>query len=133
MFVYGIPCNIDDLAYMPSTLTADYYADSQLLIFPSYTKPVCLNAHGNPSSEFWIAAKRIIAEPHKTHSVTLEHPYLTDDEGDAIVMLQELHPRREPGWYYMPIVISRADVPPTQEFSIAELQAALAQIQSTPV
>ncbi len=111
MFVYGIMCDMADLAYLDARLTADYYADNHLLIFPTYTRPTCMNAHGNPSAVFWDAAKPILSKPNAVHEVSLEHPYLSEEEGDAIAMIQELHPGtgRGPSWYYAPVVVSRTD------------------------
>jgi hypothetical protein len=100
---------MDDLAYLDSQLTADYYADNRLLIFPAYTRPTCMNAHGNPNAIFWDTVKSILATSNVVREVILEHPYLSEEEGDAVAMIQELHPGQEPSWYYAPVVVSRAD------------------------
>lgn len=118
---------------MPTGLSADYYSNYSLLIFPQYSRSTCIHSHGHTTPEYWMTAKKIIAEPTRVHTLDLEHPYLTEDEGDAVTMLQELHPGLEPSWYYVPIVAQTLTpaVMKSVEVNMSELPALLASLNTT--
>ena len=100
MFVYGIRCAPADLTDLPSGATADYYLDYGLLVFPAYTRPTCVK--GKLTPEFWSRVRRVVS--NRVHNVELEHPYLTDDEGEVVSALKYLYPLTGPDWFHIPVV-----------------------------
>ena len=104
MFVYGVPCTPQELlgANIPENLTADYYADWQLLVFPTYTHPTTLRAHtGQLSPEFWHEVRLIIENPRRPRHVEREHPWLTEHESALVGSLG-----RSADWFYMPHTVA---------------------------
>lgn len=102
MFVYGIPCTPQELlsADIPENLTADYYADWQVLCFPAYTVPTTLRTHnGHLSSAFWDEVRLMVESPRRPRNVEREHPWLTELETAVIKSLG-----REATWFYVPAV-----------------------------
>jgi len=109
MYVYGIRCAPADLGDLPSDALADYYLDYGLLVFPAYTRPVCLNSNGKLTQEFWDSVNRLITYPNRVHAVSLEQPFLTDAESAVVKALQERYPRIESDWYHVPKVVQEQE------------------------
>ncbi len=105
MLVYGIRCSPSDLFGFPGPLqtNADYYTDYSLLVFPGYTKPLCLDAYGALTSEFWSTMRRIIEQPKQVRVMDFEQPYITEPEAAIVASLQESYPGLQPEWYYVPV------------------------------
>jgi hypothetical protein len=102
MFVYGVPCSPQDLlsADIPENLTADYYADWQLLVFPAHTQPTALRSHnGQLTPAFWNDVRALIENPRRPRNVEREHPWLNEHEAAVAKSLG-----REPTWFYVPAV-----------------------------
>lgn len=104
MYVYGIRCAPADLGDLPSDALADYYLDYGLLVFPAYTRPVCLQTHGALTKEFWEAVRRLVTLPNRVYAVSLEQPFITDAEAEVVQALKERYPRIEADWYHVPKV-----------------------------
>ena len=104
MFVYGVRCAPNDLMGLPSDANADYYMDYGLLVFPQHTRSTTLQAPGGRlTPDFWHRVRLAVAFPHKTHRAThLEHPWLSEGEGEVVSALQEFYPGLEPDWFYVP-------------------------------
>ena len=102
MLVYGIRCSPSDLFNFPIQANADYYTDYSLLVFPGYTKPLCLDAHGALTPEFWGTMRRIIEQPRRVRVMDFEQPYITETEAAIVASLQESYPGLQPDWYYVP-------------------------------
>lgn len=104
MLVYGVRCSTIDLADLPSDATADFYVDYGLLVFPSYTKTLCLQGHGTLNSRFWRQVQRIVQHAGSVSAMDFEDPWITDDEAAVVTALKEAYPGIEAGWYYVPVV-----------------------------
>jgi hypothetical protein len=115
MYVYGIRCAPADLGDLPSDALADYYLDYGLLVFPTYTRPVCLQARGSLSNEFWDSVRRLITLPNRIYAVSLEHPFISDAESAVVKALQERYPRIEADWYHVPKVAQEQEPSMTVE------------------
>jgi len=104
MLIYGIRCSPDDLSNLPSTTVADYYLDYGLLVFPGYSKPTTIQAHGSLTPRFWAEVNQILSNPKKVHVLEHEHPYITESEDSAVKYLEDQgHP--PPEWYYVPHLV----------------------------
>jgi hypothetical protein len=103
MLVYGIRCSPSDLFNFPIQANADYYTDYSLLIFPGYTKPLCLDARGALTPEFWGTVSRIASQPKRVRVMDFEQPYITETEAAIVASLQESYPGLQPDWYYVPV------------------------------
>jgi len=103
MFVYGVRCTPQELlsGVLPENLTADYYADWQLLVFPAYTRPTALRTHtGHLSAEFWHGVRLLLQEPNRLRQIeAAEDPWLAENEAAACGILG-----RAGAWYYVPAV-----------------------------
>ena len=106
MLVYGIRCSPHDLFNFsgPLQTNADYYTDYSLLVFPGYTKGLCLHSHGSLTPEFWDSTRRVIEKPQRVRVMDFEQPYLTEHESAVVAALQESYPTVQPDWYYVPLV-----------------------------
>ena len=102
MLVYGIRCSPNDLFTVPMKTNADYYTDYGLLVFPGYTKGLCLDSHGALTTGFWDTVRRIIEQPKRVRVMDFEHPYLTESESSVVLALQEAYPGLQPDWYHVP-------------------------------
>lgn len=102
MLVYGIRCSPNDLFTVPMKTNADYYTDYSLLVFPGYTKGLCLDSHGTLTSEFWGTVRRLVEQPNRVRVMDFEQPYLTEEEASVVLALQEAYPGLQPDWYYVP-------------------------------
>jgi hypothetical protein len=106
MYVYGIHCDARDLAYLPYVAEAEYHMDYQILIFPQYTKATFLTTRGRtPTQHFWDQV-RIVAQ-NKTVSVSMEDPYITEDEEVMVNAVREVHPYSDLSWFYIPAATSQ--------------------------
>ena len=105
MLVYGIRCSPVDLTGLPTHATADYYLDYSLLVFPSYTKPLCLQS-SVLSPFFWSQVNRVVQHSAAVSHIDKEQPWITDEEQDVIVALQKPYPGIQSNWYYVPKVVS---------------------------
>lgn len=101
MFVYGVRCNPNQLRNISGSVSADYYLDYGILVFPQYTKTTGLNSHGSLSPYFWAKAKQIIENPMTVATMDFEHPWITDEEQD---LLSSLPIGTETSWFYVPRV-----------------------------
>jgi hypothetical protein len=107
MFVYGIRCTPQEIHLIPQHITADYYLDYGILVFPGYTRPTVINAHGRPNENYWRLVKPMIEQPYKMHVTDLlEHPYITEEEASVLDALRPSHPGIQTDWFYVPIVAS---------------------------
>jgi hypothetical protein len=108
MLVYGIRCAPTDLFGIPIRTTADYYTDYSLLVFPDYTKPLCLDARGKLTPEFWDSMRRLISTPTKNRVrvMDLDHPYISEEQSDVVLAFQESYPKLQPDWYHVPRIHS---------------------------
>ena len=104
MLVYGLRCSPTDLSTLPTSATADYYLDYSLLVFPTYSKGLCLKGH--PSPRFWQRVKRVIQYPSHVSAMDFEQPWITDEEQDVVYALQEAYPGIQPDWYYVPKIVT---------------------------
>jgi hypothetical protein len=102
MLVYGIRCSPSDLFGIRVQANADYYTDYSLLVFPGYTKPLCLDSHGALTSEFWDTVRLIAGKPKQVRVMDFEQPYITETEAAVVTSLQESYPGLQPDWYYVP-------------------------------
>ena len=102
MFVYGIRCSPNDLYGIHVQVTADYYTDYSLLVFPSYTKPPCLNSHGYLSPNFWQLTRLLIENPKHVRAMEFEDPYITESESALVEAMRDYYPSLKPEWYYVP-------------------------------
>ena len=105
MLVYGLRCSPTDLSTLPTNATADYYIDYSLLVFPTYSKGLCLQTT-SLSQRFWQRAKRVLQYPTQVSSMDFEQPWITDEEQDVVYALQEAYPGIQPDWYYVPKVVT---------------------------
>jgi len=103
MLVYGIRCSPSDLFGIRVQANADYYTDYSLLVFPGYTKPLCLDSHGALTSEFWSTMRRVIEQPKQVRVMDFEQPYITEAEAAVVSSLQVSYPGLQPDWYYVPV------------------------------
>jgi hypothetical protein len=101
MFVYGIKCAPELLRNVSTSVSADYYMDYGLLVFPNYTKTTCVDSHGYLGSYFWTNAKLIIENPMAVVSMDFEHPWISDEEQDLV---SSLPLGTETAWFYVPMV-----------------------------
>jgi hypothetical protein len=97
MLVYGIRCSASDLFSLPCNAEADYYSDYGILVFPSYSRPTVIKAHGTLTPLFWNAAKSILERPTAVQDVDLEQPYITDAEAAIVNALNG-----KTYWYHVP-------------------------------
>ena len=105
MLVYGIKCGLADLIGLPKNTPADYYMDYGLLVFPDYSKPTYLQNYGSQLNQrFFNNLKHIIENANTVHEIDLEQPYISDEEGDVVKLLQETTPGVLPCWYHVPKV-----------------------------
>lgn len=105
MFVYGIRCTPQEIQLIPHTVQADYYMDYGILVFPSYTRPTIIHAHGRPNETYWRLAKPMIEEPAKVHVTDIiEHPFITEEEASALDALKPTRPNIQTDWFYVPAV-----------------------------
>jgi hypothetical protein len=112
MFVYGVRCEPADVAALANRgcpVIADYYMDHGILVFPAYTKPTFLAAKSrrqmNP--EFWDRLATVAG--NKSHEMDiLEHPYLSEEEAEALAMIQGEQPSAVTSWYFVPEVVAPA-------------------------
>ena len=111
MLVYGIQCAPGNLIGLPSGTVADYYIDYGLLVFPTYSRPLGLDAHNRLNRRFWANVKEIVEGAHKVHPMEFEHPYISDDEDDAVKALQEVAPGATTHWFYVPRVATPESAP----------------------
>ena len=111
MLVYGIQCAPGNLIGLPSGTVADYYIDYGLLVFPTYSRPLGLDAHNRLNRRFWANVKEIVEGAHKVHPMEFEHPYISDDEDDAVKALQEVAPGATTHWFYVPRVATSESAP----------------------
>jgi hypothetical protein len=102
MLVYGIRCSPSDLFSLAVQTNADYYTDYSLLVFPGYSKGLCLDAKGRITPEFWDQTRRIIENPRRVRVLDYEQPYITEAEAKIVATLQEAYPDLQPDWYYVP-------------------------------
>jgi hypothetical protein len=75
-----------------------------LFVFPGYSTTTCLKSNGILSDSFWQNAKKLLENPVRVHSVSLEDPYITDDESVVVDTLRDSYPGISPGWYYCPML-----------------------------
>ena len=104
MLVYGIRCAPSDLFGIPIRTNADYYTDYSLLVFPDYTKPLCLDSKGRLSPEFWDSMRRLVSASTKNRVrvMDFEHPFLSEEQADVVIALQESYPKLQSDWYHVP-------------------------------
>ena len=103
MFAYGIRCTETDLRKLPN-MSADYYLEHGLLVFPSYSRPVYLDNHGKPLAGPYLSKlKRIIENSKSVVQIDdMEHPYITDEEDVAVKILKAASLNTDSSWYYVP-------------------------------
>ena len=108
MLVYGIRCAPSDLFGIPIRTNADYYTDYSLLVFPDYTKPLCLDSRGKLTPEFWDSMRRLVSTPTRgrVRVMDFDHPYISEEQSDVVIALQESYPRLQPDWYHVPRIHS---------------------------
>lgn len=104
MLVYGIRCSTIDLNGLPTEATADYYLDYGLLVFPKYTKSLCLQSHGPLNSRFWRQVQRVVQHTGAVSALEFEQPWITDEESDVVNTLKQAYPCIQPDWYHVPVV-----------------------------
>jgi hypothetical protein len=103
MLVYGIKCGLADLVGLPKTTPADYYMDYGLLVFPGYSKATFLQNYGPQLNQrFFENLKRVVEDAGKVYEIDMEQPYISDEEGDLVKLLQETTPGVLPCWYHVP-------------------------------
>lgn len=100
MLVYGIRCTPSELLSLPREVTADYHVDHNLLVFPSYTRPLVLSANGHITDKFCDELRAIIRG--KAWQVEREHPYITEEEHHVVLTLQDSNPLITTDWFYIP-------------------------------
>jgi len=102
MLVYGIQCTQESATQLPKDLvTADYYTDYGLLVFPAYTRPTAIVSQGpRLTPEFWHTVRLIVQDPTRVYAMDLEQPYVSDAEAETIKHLQSR--RIQPDWYHVP-------------------------------
>ena len=112
MFAYGIRCNETDLQMLPN-VSADYYLEHNLLIFPSYSRPVYLDNGGKQLSGPYLAKlKRIIEYAKSVVQITdMEHPYITEEEDVVVKLLKATSLNADSSWYYVPELASAETSP----------------------
>jgi len=107
MFVYGVRCGpaaVADLVNQGCDVTADYYMDHGVLVFPSHTRPTVIDARGNLSAEFWNRVAACVGQSCREIDM-LEHPYISDDEATAMAEIRKSVPEAVTTWYYLPAVV----------------------------
>jgi hypothetical protein len=103
MLVYGIRCAPNDLINLPDSAVADYYMDYGLLVFPSYTRPSCVQSGASGlTAAFWERVRMMMQFPLKPHTVDAEHPWITEEEHEVVCAIKAYHPRCDTEWYYVP-------------------------------
>ena len=100
MLVYGIRCKPEQLVNLPSEASADYHVEHNLLVFPSYTRPLTLNSNGHLTKQFWDEFNAIIHG--RTWVVDREHPYITEEEFAILRAIKEISPLTTTDWFYLP-------------------------------
>ncbi len=100
MFVYGIRCSPCDLLGLPAGAVADYYMDYSLLVFPSYTCPAAVRAHGQLTPAFWKRVSKVINGT--VHVAEREHPWITAEEDAVVRALRDRYPGVQTEWYFVP-------------------------------
>ena len=103
MLVYGIRCAPDDLSSLPKQAIADYYLDYGLLVFPIYTAPLCLR--GQPSATLWNSIKDVVERAGDVVNIDMENPWISEEEGELVKIVQTFYPGRLPSWYSVPRVV----------------------------
>lgn len=101
MFVYAIKCGPELLRNVSTSVSADYYMDYGLLVFPNYTKTTCVDSHGYLGTYFWTHAKHILENPMAVISMDFEDPWISDEEQELITSLPL---QIQPTWFYVPMV-----------------------------
>jgi hypothetical protein len=107
MLVYGIRCAPSEISSLPKDTVADYYTDYGLLVFPTYTKPLAVEAHHYLTPRFWANVKRVTENQRRIIAMEFEHPYITEAESAAVKVLQDAIPSSALNWYSVPVVASR--------------------------
>lgn len=108
MFVYGIRCPVTMLPQLASAFPVDqpdYYMEYGLLVFPAYTKPTCLRSYNNQMTPQYVETCRRIIECIPTEAVEidlLEHPFITEEEDEAVWRVKEASPEYDVGWFHVP-------------------------------
>ena len=110
MFVYGIRCSIEDVAKINvQDLTANYFMEHGILIFPRCSKPTYLEAHSKTiHPEFAETCKKVL-ECKGFEAIPIdrfEHPELSDEEADAIDIIQQLRPDEDIQWFFVNEVLT---------------------------
>jgi hypothetical protein len=100
MLVYGIRCDPSELLSLPKEVTADYYVEHKLLVFPSYTRPTVLNANGSITQKFMDELKAVVRG--RAWVMEREHPYITEEEYAVVTALRASNPLITTEWFYMP-------------------------------
>ena len=104
MHVYGVRCSRLDLIAIQNDvhIPVEYVTEFGLLIFPQYSCPTGIRAHGYLTDRFWAEVQRVAERPNFVSSAEREHPYLSDAEAHIVGKLRELYPRIETDWFYVP-------------------------------
>ena len=100
MLVYGIRCTPSELLSLPKEVTADYYVEHNVLVFPPYTRPFVLSANGHVSDKFCDELRAVIRG--KAWMVEREHPYITQEEDTVVRALKEANPLITTDWFFLP-------------------------------
>lgn len=119
MFVYGVPCTPEELlrADIPENLTADYYADWQILVFPTHTRPPTIRSHsGQLGPTFWHEVRLLVENPQQPRRIEHEHPWLSDQESAVVESVG-----RQAAWFYLPYLtaLKRGSSPGTAAAAIS--------------
>lgn len=102
MFVYGVRCNpVAVAALAKHAIVADYYMEHGVLVFSSYTRASFLESRGKLTADFWRRVA-IVSGRNSREIDTLEHPYISDEEAEALETLREVQPELVTSWYYLP-------------------------------
>lgn len=106
MFVYGVRCSAADVTAMVNSgcpVVADYYMDHGLLVFPDYTKTTCIAAmdRSRMNTEFWDRVNAIATGVCREMDI-MEHPYITDEEAEALNAIRDAKPDAVSAWYFLP-------------------------------
>jgi len=116
MFVYGIRCPVTMLpqladAFHPDTKKPDYYMEYGLLVFSSYTKPTCLRSYNNQLTPQYVDTCRRIIECEREEAIEidlLEHPFITEEENEAVWRVREMMPEYDINWFHVPHTFTSA-------------------------
>jgi len=57
---------------------------------------------------FWSQVGRIVQHPRAVSEIQFEQPWITDEEHDIIVALQNPYPGIQSNWYYVPKVVTQS-------------------------